>query len=192
MEAVLIREIAQDVKVHVVRVGALNGTLAYFPNKLTAAVGDMVQFQFAPANHTVTQSTGFMPVSANSEMTPIFTIQVNDTKPMWLYCSKGQHCQNGMTMVINENTNANASRSLQAYQQPPNCKPKTSHLAPSHERHIRYRELGQRCLRSNSHRWCRYTFIHKLPERRAKGSSATALSVPALAGVVAMVFAFAL
>ncbi|KAE8446290.1 hypothetical protein EG329_012376 [Mollisiaceae sp. DMI_Dod_QoI] len=119
------------VTVHVVQVGAANGTLAYFPNNIKAAVGDMVQFQFAPANHTVTQSTfdqpcmpiamnsnitgvysGFMPTTATATTTPTYTIMINSTTPMWLYCSQGKHCQNGMTMVINENTAANSSRSL--------------------------------------------------------------------------------
>ncbi len=109
------------VTVHVVRVGAMNGSLAYYTNNIKAAVGDMVQFQFAPNNHTVTQSTfdapcqpiaansnvtgiysGFMPVSASSTTTPTYTIMVKNTTPMWLYCSQGKHCQNGMTMVINE------------------------------------------------------------------------------------------
>jgi plastocyanin len=107
--------------VHVVKVGNANGTLAYSPNSVVAAVGDMVQFQFAPANHTVTQSTfdqpcqpismnspgtaglysGFMPVTATSETTPTYTIMINNTTPIWLYCSQGKHCQSGMTMVIN-------------------------------------------------------------------------------------------
>lgn len=127
--------LAASVTVHVVQVGAANGTLAYFPNNIKAAVGDMVQFQFAPANHTVTQSTfdapcqpiamnsnvtgiysGFMPVSASATTTPTYTVMINSTTPMWLYCSQGKHCQNGMTMVINENTAANASRSLSAFQ----------------------------------------------------------------------------
>jgi len=126
---------ADQVTVHVVKVGGANGTLTYSPNNLVAAAGDMVQFQFAPANHTVTQSTfdnpcqpialhsnvtgvysGFMPVQASAQMTPLYTIIINDTKPMWLYCSQGKHCQNGMSMVINENTNANATRSLENYQ----------------------------------------------------------------------------
>ncbi|KAH9216028.1 Cupredoxin [Leptodontidium sp. 2 PMI_412] len=123
------------VTVHVVRVGSMNGSLAYYPNNIKAAVGDMVQFQFAPNNHTVTQSTfdapcqpiaahsnitgiysGFMPVSASSTTTPTYTIMVKAATPMWLYCSQGKHCQNGMTMVINENTAANATRSLSEYQ----------------------------------------------------------------------------
>lgn len=127
--------LAASVTVHVVQVGASNGTLAYFPNNIKAAVGDMVQFQFAPANHTVTQSTfdapcqpiamnsnvtgiysGFMPVSASSTTTPTYTVMINSTTPMWLYCSQGKHCQNGMTMVINENTAANSTRSLATFQ----------------------------------------------------------------------------
>jgi plastocyanin len=127
--------LAASVTVHVVQVGAANGTLAYFPNNIKAAVGDMVQFQFAPVNHTVTQSTfdapcqpiamnsnvtgiysGFMPVSASATTTPTYTVLINSTTPMWLYCSQGKHCQSGMTMVINENTAANASRSLSAFQ----------------------------------------------------------------------------
>lgn len=116
-----------QVKVHVVKVGNANGTLAYSPNNVKANVGDMVQFQFAPNNHTVTQSTfaqpcqpiamnmagvtgfysGFMPVSASSTTTPTYTIMVNNTTPIWLYCSQGKHCQNGMVMVINENPATN-------------------------------------------------------------------------------------
>jgi len=126
---------ATSVTVHVVQVGAANGTLAYFPNNLKAAVGDMIQFQFAPANHTVTQSTfdapcmpiamtsnttgiysGFMPVSASATTTPTYTVLVNSTLPMWFYCSQAKHCQNGMTMVVNENTAANSTRSLANFQ----------------------------------------------------------------------------
>jgi plastocyanin len=110
-----------SVTVHVVKVGNANGTLAYSPNNIKANVGDMVQFQFAPNNHTVTQSTfdqpcqpiaansnvtgfysGFMPVSANSTRTPTYTIMIMNTTPVWVYCSQGKHCQLGMTMVINE------------------------------------------------------------------------------------------
>lgn len=126
---------AGSVTVHVVQVGAANGSLKFFPDNIAAAVGDMIQFQFAPNNHTVTQSTfdapcqpiamhsnvtgiysGFMPVSASSTTTPTYTVMVNSTTPMWLYCSQGKHCQNGMTMVVNENTKANATRSLANFQ----------------------------------------------------------------------------
>jgi len=121
--------------VHVVKVGNANGTLAYSPNTITAAKGDMVQFQFAPKNHTVTQSnfdnpcqplslhsdtmgvfSGFMAVSATATEIPVYTIEINATTPMWFYCSQAKHCQSGMTMAINVNTTANASRSFEAFQ----------------------------------------------------------------------------
>jgi plastocyanin len=129
---------AQAVAVHVVAVGRNpvdpslpQPVLKYFPEKITAQPGDMVQFQFQGGNHTVTQSnfdnpcmpispgvfSGFMPIPAGGAATqfPVFTVQVNDTKPIWIYCSQGKHCQQGMAMVINENTQANASRSLENY-----------------------------------------------------------------------------
>jgi plastocyanin len=116
-----------QITVHVVKVGNANGTLAYSPNNIKANVGDMVQFQFAPNNHTVTQSTfaqpcqpiamnmpgttgfysGFMPVSAATTTTPTYTIMINNTTPIWLYCSQGMHCQKGMVAVINENPATN-------------------------------------------------------------------------------------
>lgn len=82
----------------------------------------MVQFQFWAGNHTVTQSnfdnpcvplessngtavdSSFQPVAASADKNeiPVFTIMVNDKKPMWLYCAQGPHCEKGMAMVINE------------------------------------------------------------------------------------------
>ncbi|CAL3966421.1 unnamed protein product [Diplocarpon coronariae] len=124
------------ITVHVVRVGSMNGSLAYYPNRIKAAVGDMVQFQFAPNNHSVTQSSfdspcqpigttsnvqgifsGFMPVSASSTTTPTYTVMIKDMTPMWLYCSQAKHCQEGMAMVINENIAENSTRTLANYQE---------------------------------------------------------------------------
>lgn len=102
---------------------AANGNLTFSPERLTVPPGDWVQFQFHAGNHTVTQSTfdqpcqpismhsnitgvhsGFVPVAASASegMFPTYSIQINDTKPLWLYCAQGKHCQNGMVMVINE------------------------------------------------------------------------------------------
>lgn len=100
-----------------------NGT-TFQPNNIKAAVGDAVQFQFMGGNHTVTQSTfdnpctpinnfvknvtgvhsGYVPFAASAAMgqVPVYTIMINNTNPMWLYCAQGKHCQNGMVMVINE------------------------------------------------------------------------------------------
>jgi plastocyanin len=101
----------------------MNKTLTFSPNNLKVAAGTAVQFQFVAGNHTVSQSTfdqpcqpvsmfsnvtgvnsGFMPVSASmaSGQGPVFTMMVMDTKPMWLYCAQGNHCESGMVMVINE------------------------------------------------------------------------------------------
>lgn len=45
--------------------------------------------------------SGFMPVTADAKDVPVFTMQINDTTPMWLYCSQATHCQEGMVMAIN-------------------------------------------------------------------------------------------
>lgn len=114
---------------------AKNGSLTYSPNKIVAQPGEFVQFQFLAGNHTVTQSTfdqpcqpismhsnvtgfhsGFLPAAASAAMgmVPTYTIQINNTNPLWLYCAQGRHCENGMVMVINEPA-ANASRTLENY-----------------------------------------------------------------------------
>jgi plastocyanin len=134
--------VAQMVDVQVVNVGKnpLNNAtdIKFWPEKITAKPGSMVQFQFWAGNHTVTQSnfdnpcvpiaaaalngtrgidSGFQPVSASvgEGSFPTFTIMIKDEKPMWLYCNRLPHCIGGMAMVINENTGANATRSLDNY-----------------------------------------------------------------------------
>ena len=39
---------------------------------------------------------------------------MNNTDPMWLYCSKGEHCQSGMAMVVNP-PDASRGETLDAY-----------------------------------------------------------------------------
>lgn len=34
-------------------------------------------------------------------MMPTYTVMINDTKPIWLYCSQEKHCQSGMVAAIN-------------------------------------------------------------------------------------------
>lgn len=123
---------SSDVTVHVVEVGA-NSTLTFSPDELTVTPGDMVQFQFYPKNHTVTQSTfanpcvpiseemtnvtginsGFMPVAADATTRPVFTLQINDTTPIWVYCAQAGHCAKGMVMAINVKSGSN--KTLAAY-----------------------------------------------------------------------------
>ena len=70
-------------------------------------------------NHTVTQSTfdrpcepinsvmsnvtgiNSGPMPPENGMMKVFTIMVNDTKPIWMYCATKPHCQKGMVMAIN-------------------------------------------------------------------------------------------
>ncbi|KAJ4155225.1 hypothetical protein LMH87_000481 [Akanthomyces muscarius] len=132
---------AQAINVQVVSVGrnpVNNATgLKFWPEKIKAEPGSMVQFQFLAGNHTVTQSdfdhpckpikevnpsalgifSAYQPVAASVAKgeVPVFTIMVNDTKPMWFFCSQGPHCEKGMALVINENTSANSSRSIENY-----------------------------------------------------------------------------
>ncbi|KAJ9621390.1 uncharacterized protein PV06_04799 [Exophiala oligosperma] len=112
--------------VQVVSVSDSNGSLKYFPNNIEAPVGSIVQFQYHPKNHTVTESSfaepckpisanlttpmrpglksGFVPVKGNESTTPVFNVLVNDTKPIWIFCGQTNHCQKGMAMVINQNS----------------------------------------------------------------------------------------
>ncbi|WXC49569.1 hypothetical protein QX201_009247 [Fusarium graminearum] len=140
---VALATVAQAVDVQVVAVGrngATNATgLRFWPEKITAEPGTMVQFQFWTGNHTVTQSTfddpcmpignvnpsvegvysGYMPVAASMSkgMIPTYTITIKDKKPMWLFCSKAQHCQGGMSMVINEDSSSNSTKTLTGYKE---------------------------------------------------------------------------
>lgn len=125
------------VSTHIIQVGGPNGSLAFFPNNVKAAPGDLVQFQFHPKNHSVVQSTfdnpcvpiqnimsnktdafysGFMPTNASFTATSqvlTYTIRVKDTKPVWFYCSQGKHCQAGMVGAINAATTGN--KTMQAF-----------------------------------------------------------------------------
>ena len=105
---------------HQVTVGA-NGQLVFSPSNITAQPGDSITFQFMAKNHTATQSSfgapcvplgistpgsagfdsGFEPVSANATDFPSFTVTVNDTKPIWVYCRQTGHCGQGMVFSAN-------------------------------------------------------------------------------------------
>jgi hypothetical protein len=42
-----------------------------------------------------------MPVAANATAFPTYTIQVNDTTPIWAYCRQTSHCGEGMVFSAN-------------------------------------------------------------------------------------------
>ncbi|KAF2497814.1 Cupredoxin [Lophium mytilinum] len=97
-----------------VKVSNMNGDLAFTPNNTKAAQGDTVTFHYYPADHSVAQGTfakpcepkangfwsGFVPVASGVSPTT-FVVTVNDTKPIWFYCTKANHCQKGMAGAIN-------------------------------------------------------------------------------------------
>ncbi|KAK2034898.1 extracellular serine-rich protein [Colletotrichum zoysiae] len=107
-------------------------SLLFYPEIVKANPGDIVQFQFWPNNHTVTQApstqapcmplqdqnpnavhSGFIPGATNGSPVGTFNVQVENTEPMLLYCAQGQHCQLGMVMIINPKADAD----VQAYKQ---------------------------------------------------------------------------
>ena len=42
-----------------------------------------------------------MPVATNATAFPTYTIQVNDTTPIWAYCRQTGHCGQGMVFAAN-------------------------------------------------------------------------------------------
>jgi len=103
---------------HTVVVGGPNGELTFTPEAIFANVGDMVIFEFHQKNHSAVQSSfanpcgkvdggfnsGYMPVDASvTSGFPTANITVQDTKPIWIYCSQGAgaHCHAGMVFAVN-------------------------------------------------------------------------------------------
>jgi len=110
-------------------------TLTFQPANITTQPGDTITFEFHQKNHTATQSSfnapcqklaststsgqvgfdsGFMAVSSNATTFPTYTIQVNDTAPIWAYCRQTTHCGEGM--VFSANANESSDKSFEAFQ----------------------------------------------------------------------------
>ena len=101
-------------------VAGFNG-LNFEPNNVVAEIGDVIQWEFLAANHSVAQSdfanpcqplddgTGFFPgfefAVDEGESELVFQTVVESKSPIWYYCpqTKGNHCQKGMVGVINQN-----------------------------------------------------------------------------------------
>lgn len=102
-------------------VAGRGGTLDFDPDNVVAQIGDIVEWHFLPKNHSVAQSSfdqpcvpdaslhqpffsGFQPI-ASGQAPNVFQIVVQDENPVWYYCAQtnGNHCQNGMAGVINQN-----------------------------------------------------------------------------------------
>ncbi|OIW34665.1 Cupredoxin [Coniochaeta ligniaria NRRL 30616] len=101
---------------HTVAVG--RGGLKFDPDNVVAEIGDVVEWHYLPANHSVAQSSFDKPCrplneyAFNSDFFPtkegqnpeVFQIVVEDKTPIWYYCAqtKGNHCQSGMVGVVNQ------------------------------------------------------------------------------------------
>jgi len=113
-----------------------NETLTFTPDFLLAQPRDTVVFQFQSKNHTATQSSfddpcrkleftsttgqigfdsGFNAIAAGQEDFPTFSVVVNDTAPIWVYCRQTGHCGKGMVFSINPDNSG--PRSFSAFQQ---------------------------------------------------------------------------
>ncbi|KAF2671625.1 hypothetical protein BT63DRAFT_476508 [Microthyrium microscopicum] len=100
------------------------GDNSFRPDSLQANVGDTVLFQFYPANHSVVRAeynypcvpydlinikkpgfaSGFKPVDQVLDDPPSFSVRINDTLPVFYYCSAPGFCiDNQMVGVINPN-----------------------------------------------------------------------------------------
>ncbi|EJD04171.1 uncharacterized protein FOMMEDRAFT_106669 [Fomitiporia mediterranea MF3/22] len=108
-------------EVHNVNVGSSSGALMFDPEAIFASPGDQVVFTFQQKNHSAVQSSfadpcgpkdggfnsGFFPVDASTTANfPTYTITVNDTQPIWVYCAQAagtptSHCGKGMVFAVN-------------------------------------------------------------------------------------------
>jgi plastocyanin len=117
--------------VHKVVVGGAGGKLTFDPPQLSAQQGDTVTFEFQQKNHSLVQSTfdapcspkdggfktEFFPVADGETNFPTWSLTVNDTNPVWLYCRQKtpNHCGLGMVFAIN--SVETSDKSLSAFQQ---------------------------------------------------------------------------
>ncbi|KIM55927.1 hypothetical protein SCLCIDRAFT_133603 [Scleroderma citrinum Foug A] len=96
---------------HTVIVGS---GLTFSPSNITASPGDTVTFDFQQGDHSATQSTFAGPCQSKSGgfdsgylVNANYSITVNDTNPIWVYCKQGDHCAEGMVFAINAPTTGN-------------------------------------------------------------------------------------
>ncbi|OJJ75515.1 hypothetical protein ASPBRDRAFT_37809 [Aspergillus brasiliensis CBS 101740] len=110
---------------HTVQVGSKADPHQYSPHNVSAAVGDIIVFEFYPRNHSVVKADYLAPcVPASGEIfysgifnsfneedgqlvgpPPTWSLVVNDTEPTFFYCTAIDSCiGNGMVGVINPNS----------------------------------------------------------------------------------------
>ncbi|KAF2489414.1 hypothetical protein BU16DRAFT_421240, partial [Lophium mytilinum] len=101
-----------------------DGDHKFRPDVTQANVGDIIEFDFFPPNHSVVRAeyehpcipyemtgkgkvgffSGFHPVDAILSSPPKWTLRINDSNPIFFYCSAVGSCIDyGMVGVINPN-----------------------------------------------------------------------------------------
>lgn len=114
---------------HTVQVGLLDHKMR--PESTEAEVGDTIEFDFYPLNHSVVRAeygfpcipyemtgsgkkgffSGFNPVDKVLDNPPKFSVRVNDTEPILFYCSAPGSCITwGMVGGINLNSSMSIDR----------------------------------------------------------------------------------
>jgi hypothetical protein len=96
---------------HTVIVAPTKGVLRYVPFAVNASVGDTILYKWGAGPHTVTMGSALEICNKSSAENSFtsgpqnagfeFTVVVNDTKPMFVYCNVPTHCQKGMFGVVN-------------------------------------------------------------------------------------------
>ncbi|KAJ6088536.1 hypothetical protein N7486_009797 [Penicillium sp. IBT 16267x] len=110
---------------HTIQVGPKVSPHAYVPHNITASPGDILVFEFYPANHSVAKADYLAPcvpassgefwsgefntfTEENGDLVgpaPTWSITINDTEPTFFYCTAPGSClDNGMVGVINANS----------------------------------------------------------------------------------------
>lgn len=105
-----------------IRIDVGQSGLTFTPHDIKASVGDILEFHYHPKNHSVVAAdfatpcrpkaeggfySGFFP-TASGENENVFQVEVNNTTPIWFYCSQTvlNHCGAGMVGVVNANTSS--------------------------------------------------------------------------------------
>jgi plastocyanin len=120
--ALIVPALAVDITVIVGAAEDGSPANVFRPNQIQANVGDRVQFQFRGGNHTVTQSSfpnpcaqqfntatnqpgftsPFIPFNAAAGTIGVYTLEITQTtSPIWFFCARNPHCNNGMVGAIN-------------------------------------------------------------------------------------------
>ncbi|KAF9820220.1 hypothetical protein IEO21_01653 [Rhodonia placenta] len=95
---------------HTVIVAPTQGVLRFVPFSVNASAGDTILYEWHANNHTVTKGseleicneTSTAPFATGEhDLGFTFTETVNDTNPVFFFCSTPGHCEKGMFGIIN-------------------------------------------------------------------------------------------